>query len=172
MKADVTSTEVMLLCVAVSNIIGWVSVLYLNITQILVVWLALGLSVGTVGARYQTIRVVKAWSVWIPITLVGLSVNYLTYREGILVQYGFIFVWLISTAVGYTFISVHNREDRRLGKYNRIQFAISGIISVVLLVYTILEMPSIRFRVLSATLVSVIPSVLAAIIYRRSDVRV
>lgn len=172
MNTDVTSTEVMLLCVAVSNILGWVSVLYLGITQILAVWLALGVSVGIIGARYQTIRVAKAWSVWVPITVLGLSMNYITYREGILAQYGFIFVWLISTAIGYTFISVYNREDNRLGKYNRIQFAISGVVSVALLIYTVLEKPSVSIRVISAALVSVIPSILGVIIYRRSDVRV
>ena len=172
MKINLTSTEVMLYGIAISNIFGWLSVFYFSITEILAVWSGLGISLALVGSRYRVLRIAKAWQIWVPITIIGISLNYATYKQGILVQYGFTYIWLIAIGIGYIFLSVYNRSDKRLGKYNRIHFAISGIISIALFIYIVVEKPEMSIRISSGLLVSVIPSIIVSIIYRYSEMKV
>lgn len=167
----ISPTEIMLLLVAISNILGWLSVFYLGIEHILIVWLVLTFTVSTFGFRYQVLRSEIAWIVWIPLSLIGLGVNYATYSEGIFGSYGFVFVWALFIGIGYIFISIYNRKDGRLSKYNRIQFTAFGIISLALGLYLIAKTPSIQIRIAIGLIISVVPTVASVVIYRKSRMR-
>lgn len=163
-------TEKFLWMVVIANLVGWSLVYTVTFRQILLGWSIITIIVTGLGYRLYPVLADKlAWKAWVLTTFAGIATNYISFSQSVLLEFGFIPVWIVLISITYIFISVYNRENQMMNKATRVTFGISGMAGIlaVLVIVTMFSVGYMTEKVAVGLLLSVLPTGIVALLYRR-----
>ena len=116
------------------------------LTTVVVLWGVLTAAIVAVGwfATAPTVRRNDVWTVWGVLILIATGANVLgvVHLSGVaetlpeaLLQYAFFHPWLAAFGGGYLVTALLSREDRRLGRAERVGYGLAGVASLLVLAF-------------------------------------